>query len=418
MRPASRGLDPALSVLWLIDLQPQFDLWQGAALRWFNLSREMVNLGHRVCFSVNQDHPQSVEPKRDFMERYLSRGWFTGYIETRYRFSPARSRTAHLLGHPRLTNLALTAFQDTALAAVEDALSRERFDVVIISERRLLFLVERLRGRVPVVVDWMDSLVLFEWRNLLTRIEAGAAARIPLALKRLGQAVLQERYYGRLAAANLAVSGIDLGWINAVTRRPERGRLLLNAVEPFAPGAAVQRAPEQLVFTGVMDAPNNYEGAVWFIDRVLPIINQARPRARLVILGRDPHDELLKRAGANVIVAGACDDIRGEMTKSALYVAPLISGGGFRNKVLEALSTGTFVAGTSLAVEFLPLSFQRQLLVGDRPRELADRVIEFLGNPAEFEARLPPLIEVISNEYRWPRRAADLLEILRGATAA
>jgi glycosyltransferase involved in cell wall biosynthesis len=404
--------DAPLSFLWLIDLEPRAGMQHGGALRWFNYSRELIARGHRVCFSVNQDPGGDAEEKRRFLEARRAEGRLSAYSETSYRFPRFRGKLAHLLAYPGLTNLVLRPFQARAAAAVEAALSAHRVDVVVISDRRLLFLAPRLRGRVAVLLDWSDSVTLYEWRQAVVHWRRGELRKLPQSLKRLLQAILQERYYGRRSDANVLVSPVDLRVFGRVSGREGSARLLLNGIELPASRPGLDKIPGRLVFTGAMSFAPNFEAAIWFIDHVLPLILRRRPEARFVVAGRDPVPELVRRAGPHVEVTGPVPDMREEIARSALYVAPLVSGGGFKNKVIEALAAGTFVAGTSMAVEFLPESLRDELLVGDTPAELADRVVGFLETPAAFAARIPGLAKGLADEYAWSRRTDQLLEIV------
>ncbi len=220
-----------LSILWLLDLQPRFGIRHGATLRWLHFSRELVERGHSVCLSVNEDEPGDLEASSALLEEYRLKGWLTSHATTRYRFPSATGRRAHLRVHPTLTNQALASFQDETATRVRSLIEASRVDVVIISQRKLLFLAPRLGDRVPVVVDWMDSLVLHESRLARSHFRHGAWRETTGACKRMAQAVLQERHYGRRSSANILVSPVDLGLFNRLTGRPDRGRLLLNGVD-------------------------------------------------------------------------------------------------------------------------------------------------------------------------------------------
>src|SRR5205807_1045507 len=118
-----------------------------------------------------------------------------------------------------------------------------------------------------------------------------------------------------------------------------------------------------------MDFPPNYESAIWFIDHVFPLLRDHRD-AHLVIAGANPVKELSARAGERVEVTGYREELRQEIARSELYVAPLICGGGFKNKVLEAIASGTYLVGTSMAVEFLGGNAKKLFLVADTPRQM------------------------------------------------
>ena len=405
------------SLLWLIDLQAQVGLRHGASLRWLNLSRELLAAGHRVWFSVNHEGSDESASRAHFLDDLRARGWLSGFVETRYSFRKVKGRAAHGLLHPRLTAWILSAEQRAVCAAVEAMVLEHRLDAVVIGDRRFLFLVPMLKGRVPIIIDWSDSPTLYEWRETLLGLSQGRVASWPGAVKKLIQAFLHERFYGRRSDANFVVSPVDLKVLNRITGRPDLGRLLLNGVAPVAPTPAVRRVPERLVFTGTMSYPPNYEGAIWFIDRVLPLIAKVRPDVRLVVAGRNPVDRLRGRAGPRVEIVGAVADMHGELAQSALCVAPLRSGGGFRNKVVEAIASGVFVAGTGLAVEFLPRAFADALIVADSPLDLAAEILDFLDRPAHYESRLPALMRVLSDDYSWRQRSVEFLRIIDDASA-
>jgi glycosyltransferase involved in cell wall biosynthesis len=94
-----------------------------------------------------------------------------------------------------------------------------------------------------------------------------------------------------------------------------------------------------------------------------------------------------------------------------------VSGSGFKNKILEAIAAGTYIAATPLEVEFLPLDVQRKLLVADGAEALADQLWKFLENPAAFEAHLPTLREEVRREFTWVQRCTELLDIVAGLPA-
>jgi len=121
----------------------------------------------------------------------------------------------------------------------------------------------------------------------------------------------------------------------------------------------------RLIFSGNMNFPPNYQAAIWFIDNVFPLVRKAHPEAHLVVAGANPVPELLQPAGDYIRVTGYVAGMNDEIAASSLYVAPLITGGGFKNKVIEALGNRTYVAATPMALEFLDAATIRKILVGN-----------------------------------------------------
>src|SRR3954469_4979605 len=98
-----------------------------------------------------------------------------------------------------------------------------------------------------------------------------------------------------------------------------------------------------------------------------------------------------------------------EIAASSLYVAPLITGGGFKNKIMEALGNRTYVAATSMAVEVLEAGAVSKILLGDSAKALANGIIQFLSYPEKFEERLSELHLMVLDEFTWEKRTGQLL---------
>lgn len=105
-----------------------------------------------------------------------------------------------------------------------------------------------------------------------------------------------------------------------------------------------------LGFHGALSTPANADAAVFLVREVLPRVQVRHPRARAIIVGRDPPQKLTRLAAPDVEVTGAVPDIPSAMAGVAVYVAPLVSGMGVKIKVLEAMSLGLPVVATPRAL--------------------------------------------------------------------
>jgi glycosyltransferase involved in cell wall biosynthesis len=258
----------------------------------------------------------------------------------------------------------------------------------------------------------VDSLFLYHWRAARLDLKE---YRLVLALKSLrflAEAVIEERHYGRQSGANLAVSPVDKRYLDLANGVPDKNHVLMNGVETHQVEPSV-KVKNQIIFTGTMDFAPNYESAIWFIDHVFPLL-QRRSDIKLVIAGANPVPELLARAGDGIEITGYVENLRAEIARSQLYVAPLICGGGFKNKVVEAIASGTFVVGTSMAVEFLSPEARKQLLVADTAQEMAAAIVSYLQDPQKFAANLETLRRIVAEELTWENGARQLFEIAGG----
>jgi glycosyltransferase involved in cell wall biosynthesis len=161
----------------------------------------------------------------------------------------------------------------------------------------------------------------------------------------------------------------------------------------------VQQIPNQLVYSGSFRFYANYEAMQWFVKAVYPKVLEQVPDARLLITG-DPAS-LPFPSHANITLAGYVDDIKSVIAASAVSLAPLLSGGGTRLKILEAMALGTPVVATSKGAEGLGAQAGRDILIADDPDAFAECVVEILRNE-DFRNHLADnASDFVKRNYDW-----------------
>lgn len=152
--------------------------------------------------------------------------------------------------------------------------------------------------------------------------------------------------------------------------------------------AAYRREPRRLLFLASYKyRPENVEAALWFHSRVLPLVRREIPEARFVVAGYGPPARLraLAERDPGTVVTGFVDDTDLEYKRAAVFVAPILTGGGIIVKVLDALAAGTPVVTTSFGNEGVAARPGEEILVADAPEEFARAVVSLLRDPARAE---------------------------------
>ena len=93
--------------------------------------------------------------------------------------------------------------------------------------------------------------------------------------------------------------------------------------------------------------------------------------------------------------------MREEIARSALYVAPMRSGSGFKSKVIEALAAGTNVVGTAYAFEFLPDPLRALFEHADTPADLAKSIVRAVSDADGNSATVVRFWQLARDEYDW-----------------
>ncbi|MEO8483551.1 MAG: glycosyltransferase family 4 protein [Acidobacteriota bacterium] len=194
-----------------------------------------------------------------------------------------------------------------------------------------------------------------------------------------------ERAYGPLMDRVWVVSPAERRAMRIVSGATQID-VLPNGVDTdaFAPLPATP-APHSAVFWGRLGFGPNLQALRWFTERVWPLVRRDTPDATFAILGADPPPEIAALDGRDGIVVVANPvDLRPEISRCAVVVMPFVSGGGIKNKFLEAAAMGRPIVTTTQATRGLrtppPVS------CADDPRSFAAAIRALWADPARAHA--------------------------------
>ena len=270
---------------------------------------------------------------------------------------------------------------------------------------QLIRMAEYLRAhhaRWPGTLDYMDG------------FSAGAARRAARAPRWQRPVLALEA--GRLRRYEALV----FGWFRHRTIISDPDRQLIDHPErqqiqvvPNGIDAAYFRPVEaakqyDLLFCGNMAYPPNVEAAVLLATEILPLVRQQHPQAHLLLAGTTPAPRVQALAAASVTVSGWLPDIRAAYAGARVFVAPMRSGTGLQNKLLEALAMRLPCVTTPLAQAPLGGVPGTHVLVGDTAAELAAHVSALLADPAAAAALASRGLAFVRANYNWEAATSQL----------
>lgn len=180
------------------------------------------------------------------------------------------------------------------------------------------------------------------------------------------------------------VSSVDLGGV--IARTPDiRAINISNGVDTRTFYPCVEKgAGNRLLFVGNFNYGPNRAAAELLVRNIFPRILIERPDASLHLVGPSPNSDWAN--GVNVFVHGFVADVSVYYRQSDIFVCPLFSGAGVKNKILEAMASGLAVVSTPLGVDGIDFvrCYEHYLLAfnGD---EFVDKVVSLISN--EDQAR-------------------------------
>jgi glycosyltransferase involved in cell wall biosynthesis len=276
---------------------------------------------------------------------------------------------------------------------IRSLLAAERFDLVHVRMLPMASYASDL-GEMPRLLELIDS-------------ETLGAARMttssPRRDLRRHTAGIVERRAMRSFPIITTVAEADAAALRRLASG-QRVEVIPNGVDSayFRPLAGEVVADDTIAFVGAMSYAPNVAAVEWFAARVLPLIWADRPDVRLVIAGRDPAPSVLALGAEPAItVTGTVDDVRPYLARAAVIIAPMVSGSGIKNKVLEGLAMARPLVATSLGAEGVAAVSGRDLLIADEPEAFARAVLGLLADPDRAAALGVQGRDLVERRYTW-----------------
>jgi glycosyltransferase involved in cell wall biosynthesis len=171
----------------------------------------------------------------------------------------------------------------------------------------------------------------------------------------------------------------------------------------------------RIVYCGKLDYLPNADAALYFANRIFPLIRRRLPDAQFSVVGFNPPRSVRELAGiAGVEVRANVLDIRREMSRAAVSVAPVRFGAGIQNKILQSLSMGIPVVATPFAAGPFGEPASSPLLAAESPRDFADHVVRVLDDPQYRRQLAHAGRKLIEARFQWDQVLAPLDRILEG----
>lgn len=165
-----------------------------------------------------------------------------------------------------------------------------------------------------------------------------------------------------------------------------------------------------ILFWGAMYRPENYMACFWFINKVMPLLDDID--VRFVIAGNKPPKSLVACQNERVVVTGFVEDETALFANSLCFVSPLLTGAGIKVKNIEAISSGIPVLTNDIGIEGIPATDGKEYYHCTTPEDYSNIIHQLLNNFNRENANQMFGKEMIRNSFDLDHSFAEYLKLI------
>ncbi|MBP7496781.1 MAG: glycosyltransferase [Bacteroidales bacterium] len=124
-----------------------------------------------------------------------------------------------------------------------------------------------------------------------------------------------------------------------------------------------------LFFIGSMDWKPNLQGLNWFLNKIWLNIYYKFPGLTFYIAGRNIPETLTKSKYPQVVIVGEVENAISFIHSKAIMLVPLLSGGGIRIKIIEAMAAAKTIVSTAIGAEGIDYTDRQNILIANSVNE-------------------------------------------------
>jgi len=166
-------------------------------------------------------------------------------------------------------------------------------------------------------------------------------------------------------------------------------------------------------FIGNMGYRPNIIASEFLIKEIYLKLKKDYNDLRILLAGARPHSRVKALANKEVFVSGWLEDIREAYGESKIFVAPLFTGIGQQNKILEAMSMEIPVITTTGVNNAIGAKDGEEILIADDAEEFVKQINRLI-NDAVFASKLGSNgRKFVKDNYSWDYQGQKVLNLFR-----
>jgi len=254
--------------------------------------------------------------------------------------------------------------------------SNRKYDLIIWVTSTYLSMLPPIRSRLgikKVLIDFIDSPSLIMERRMKQLCSRGFLDRYELWKMRKW-----EKSIAKTADSVVYISAVDAGATGG-NNELNHAHVIPNGVDAsdYTDKCGLNYGDMTIGYLGNMSYEPNVTAVRWLYNNLLCKIGDNT--VKLVVIGKDADQQILSLADdPRVILTGTVDSIWPYINSVDIFVLPIFTGAGLKNKVLEIMYAGGPLVTTTIGNEGIDAEPGTQLFICQNEQEFIVRINQLL----------------------------------------
>jgi glycosyltransferase involved in cell wall biosynthesis len=116
---------------------------------------------------------------------------------------------------------------------------------------------------------------------------------------------------------------------------------------------------------------------------------------------------------SEIIITDELEDVREYLKRARVFIAPIRLGGGFRGKILEAMSMGIPIVATSIASEGLTASNNENIMIAGDPENFVENITLLFRDEKKYKFFSENSRRIVEENYSYKKVVEKLENVIK-----
>lgn len=172
--------------------------------------------------------------------------------------------------------------------------------------------------------------------------------------------------------------------------------------------------PHKLVFHGNLTYRPNYDAVEFLCAEIMPALQKVDSSFSLTIVGTGAESLRDKYECDAIQFKGFVDDLVTELGEHGVYVCPLLTGAGLKNKILEGMAVGLPIVGTRLAFDGIDVTDQKDVLFAETTSDFVSAITRLTADSALRADLAKRGNSIVDEKYTWTNVVRQYANVIHG----